>query len=201
MQQRIRYGHGYENPTLPGFKPCTAFDGYETIAQPLGGTDNAGRARRSGFPTGWSSSVKVTYDSHAVRLGRRADDVDGRNVGRCDGQPRHRASLAVMMEHGGGRQLTPLRICQHAEDVEAGLIAMGEPALYFLLYAISETADDARRQGIEEERYRWLLAAHEGRIRKRRAKGGRPACFDIFEPYEMPRGWTAPEPPKARITA
>lgn len=185
MNPTLKYGHGYDNPTLGDRKPCTAFNGFDVIAEPLGGTDNAGRARRAGFPTGWNTSVKVTYDSHAVKLGRASSDANERNAGRCDGQPRHRATLAVMMEHGGGRQLTPLRICQHAEDVEAGLIAMGEAPLYFLLYAISETADQARRDGIAAERERWRKAGAEGRIKKRRAKGGRAGFVDVFEPYEV----------------
>jgi hypothetical protein len=181
MRQTIKYGHGYENPSPgSGYTPCKAFDGFDVITNPLGGFSNTDRQRRV-FPSRSLSNVQVTYGSHAVKLGRETP-------GRFSEGP-ERGTLAVLMEHGGGRQLSPLRICQRMDKIEAGLLAMEEEALYFLLYAISETVDDARRQGVEAERERWTKAAAEGRLRKRRAKGGRPARLDVFDFWEMPRAW------------
>jgi hypothetical protein len=175
----LKYGHGYDNPTLPGRTPCTAFVGFHPIAAPLGGFSDADRERRV-FPSA-SQRMGVTYGSHAVKLGR-AD-----NAQRGDTEHRTHGTLAVMMEHGGGRQLTTLRICQKRAEIEAGLIAMGEAPLYFLLYAISEAADEARREAIRETDSKWRQALADGRVKKRRAKAGRAAFFDILEDWELPK--------------
>lgn len=183
-------GHGYTMNLSPGTVACTLFDNYETLSAPLGGFSEADRERRV-FPRGPTNGWKTTYGSHAVKLARVPLERAEREGGRTSG------TLAVLMAHGGGHRVSRLRVPQCRADIESGLLAMSEDALYFLLYAIAETVEDAHGQGVAKERARWLLAGHEGRIRKRRAKGGRPAYFDIFEPYEMPRGWTAPPPPRA----
>jgi hypothetical protein len=169
MKKVFFSGHGYENPSPgSGYKPCTVFQGYDVLANPLGGFSEADRARRS-FPAGWGN-VRVTYDSHAVKLGRTQPS-------RFDAGDRSSGTLAVMMQHGGGRRVSLLRICQMREEIEAALLAMPEAALYFLLYAIAETVEDANRQGYAQAADEWRTAVEEKRIRRRRGRA------EIEDPY------------------
>jgi hypothetical protein len=171
----ISFGHGYENPGPNSrYRPCTTFAGYDILAEPLGGFSNADRERRV-FGRNERGHGGVTYGSHAVKLGR------------SQGSSAYaRKTLAVMMHHGGGREVTQLRICQQQDEIEAALTGMPEAALYFLLYAINEASVNAYRQGIRETDAKWRTALEEGRVKKRRPKAGvRRGGWDILQPYEM----------------
>lgn len=167
----IAFGHGYESPSMPGMERCTAFDGYEIIAEPLGGFSNEDRARRV-FGRNENGNGGTCYGSHAIKLARRADDPHGRKV-------------YILGQHGSGREVlaVPLPFDRGA-SLEA-LLTLPEAALYGVLYGMWQAAANARREAIRETADKWGKAIAEGRIRKRRASKGRPARIEIMQPWEV----------------
>lgn len=161
-----RSGHGYERSEAG---PCTAFDGLEVLANPLGGFSAADRERRSfDKPDG---SPGVTYGSHALYLLRSAE-----------GSSPARRDYFVAVHNGSGRQVWRLPACYHylAETVDA-LLAMPERALYSLLWGIVEALDNTRRAAREETQREWIKAAVGKRVKvSRQPSKGR--AFAWIEP-------------------
>lgn len=155
----VAKGHGYEQSDRGR---CTAFDGLEIIANPLGGFDNASRESRIFRPEGGKPGSGVCYGSHALYLMRSAGD------------DRRERGLYVGVHHGGGRQVWRIPACYHylAETLEA-LAAMPERALYSLLQGIVSALDDTQRAAERAEAATWRRAALDKRIRVSRqpAKG------------------------------
>ena len=146
----IRKGHGYENPSPgSGYEPCTAFDGFDVIASPMGGFDRVAREGRCGGP------FKCDYSSHAIKL---AQDSFGRG-------------LYILMQHGGGREVLQVRDFYDHGALKAAILAMPEPVQYAMLYTLFETADNARREAESATAGKWAHAYQDGRIRKRRRAG------------------------------
>lgn len=145
-------GHGYDNPTGFGLTPCTAFDGWRVISRPLGEFSAADRDSRV-----WkrADGPGVTYASHAIALA-----VPDKGEG-----------LAILMQHGGGREVLALGRGPDTEAMQAALLAMDERTLYAVLYSIYRTAESARKNAADETRTAWALAHHEKRIRKRKSGG------------------------------
>lgn len=146
----IRKGHGYENPSPgSGYEPCTAFDGFDVIASPMGGFDRAAREGRCGGP------FNCDYQSHAIQL---ATDKSG-------------SGLYILMQHGGGREVLKIPEFYDRGALLAQILALSEPLQYALLYTIHATADNARREAQGQTAQRWADAFNDGRIRKRRRAG------------------------------
>jgi hypothetical protein len=136
-------GHGYETGSRGR---CTAFDGFEIIAAPMGGTD---------------AVFRCDYQSHSIRLAVRAETRLGDRPG----------DLYILMQHGGGREV--LRIptfYDHGEFREA-LLAMPEAVQYATLYTMYEIASQAGAQRAGETRREWGEAFLDGRIRRKRSRG------------------------------
>lgn len=151
----IRKGHGYENPSPgSGYEPCTAFDGFTIIANPMGGNDRAGREGRCGGP------FRCDYQSHVIRLAR---DSFGRG-------------LYILMENGSGREVLQVPQFYDHGALEAAILAMPEPLQYGLLYMIWNTATAARSEAESATSHKWAHAYQDGRIRKRR-RAGRVSIF------------------------
>lgn len=146
-------GHGYEKSEQG---PCTLFDRFEILANPLGGFDAASRAARS-FDRK-DGSPGVTYGSHAVYLLRAKErgPLESRNY-------------YVAVHNGSGRTLWRLPSCFNylGETLEA-LQAMPERALYSLLFGITEALDDTKRAAHDETRREWARATLDKRVRTRR---------------------------------
>lgn len=162
----VRFGHGYETGSRGR---CEAFDGFEIIAAPLSGDDNAGRASRV-FP-GRNGSPGVTYASHEIKLARWAD---GRG-----------RELYILMHHGGGREVLSLPSFYDGGALEAHILSLPERLQYALLYTIWSTAANARREAQIETAEHWATAFREKRIKTRR-KGGR-ARVEIVHPSMIAR--------------
>lgn len=147
----IRKGHGYTvTATLNAhLEPCTAFDGFEVIASPMGGFDRADREGRCGGP------FKCDYQSHAIQL---AKDSFGRG-------------LYILMQNGSGREVLRVPEFYDRGELEAAILAMPAPVQYGLLYMIWNTASNARREAESNTAHKWAMAHAEGRIRKRRRAG------------------------------
>lgn len=156
----VASGHGYE---ISERGRCEAFDGFEILANPLGGFDNASRASRS-FPG--KSGPGVTYDSHAVYLMRRKGDAGDKWASGRD--------YFVAVHHGGGRYIWRLPACHNyqAETLDA-LLAMPERALYSLLWGIIEALDDTKRAAEQDTAQAWRRATLGKRVKVSRqpAKG------------------------------
>lgn len=155
----VATGHGYEQSDRGR---CTAFDGLEIIANPLGGFDNASRESRIFRPEGGKPGSGVCYGSHALYLMRSAGD------------DRRERGLYIGVHHGGGRQVWRVPACYHyfAETLEA-LAAMPERALYSLLHGIVSALDDTRRDAETATASTWRRATLDKRVRVSRqpAKG------------------------------
>lgn len=149
----IAKGHGYEQGSQGR---CTAFDGFDIIAAPLGGFSEADRASRSFSRPG--ASYGVTYGSHVLKLATRTGTTDG--------------NLYILMHHGGGREVLQVPRFFDAGGMLAAVLAMGEREQYALLYTLYQTANNARYEANSATREAWATAYVDGRIRKRR-KGGR----------------------------
>lgn len=156
----IREGHGYE---ISDRGRCTAFDGFDVIASPLGGFDALDRESRS-FPRK-DGRPGVTYASHAISLAR----AEGRSKG----------DLYILMHNGSGREVLRVPEFYDGGDLAAHIIALPERLQYALLYAIWKTASYARSQAMTETRQTWAQAFADGRIKKRRATKSRGARVEI----------------------
>lgn len=166
----VAKGHGYEQSERGR---CTAFDGFEIIANPLGGFDNASRESRIFRPDGGKPGSGTCYGSHAVYLMR----ATGREIG-----GRH---LYIGIHHGGGRQVWRVPTCFHylGETLDA-LAAMPERALYSLLQGIVSALDDTQRSAGRAEADTWRRATLDKRVRVSRqpAKG---RAFVWIEPERV----------------
>lgn len=157
-------------------EPGPAVDGLAIVAAPLGGTDNASRERRV-FGKQPNGNGGTCYGSHAVRLATLEEHRDSPF-----------SPLFVVMSHGGGRERFTIR-----NGVAGGnhllpiLQSLDEVSLYSLLYSLSEAGRAAYEQGVADADAKWRKALDEGRVKKRRAKGGRAAFFDILSDWELPR--------------
>lgn len=160
----IRSGHGYEQSDRGR---CTAFDGFEIIANPLGEFDNAARDSRS-FPRK-DGRPGVTYGSHSIKLGKA--EFDG--------------ALYILMQHGGGREVWRVPEFYDGGDLRTHILALPERLQYALLYTIYNIAREARVQAQTETAQNWAQAIADKRIRKHRAKGGRGARFEIIQQWEI----------------
>lgn len=143
-------GHGYENHSTEG--RCTAFDGFEIIASPLGGFDREARESRvyrwKPDPLGGTD-----YGSHVIALAIRP------------GRPRE---LYILMHHGGGREVWLIPQFFDGGALVEHIKAMPERLQYALLYSIHKGMSEAYHQGAAETRAEWAKAFHEKRIKTRR---------------------------------
>lgn len=159
----IRKGHGYENGHEEG--RCTAFDGFDIIARPLGGQDHADRERRVFHREGGRAT---TYASHVIALGKE----------------RHDGALYILMHHGAGREVLRVPEFYDGGELEAAILAMPERVQYALLYSIYQTASEARAEAAMTVRQEWKAAILEGRIRKHRATKLRGPKVEIISQSE-----------------
>lgn len=174
-------GHGYDNPTMGGREPCTAFDGLTAIANPLGGFSDADRERRVFRPA--NGGTGTTYDSHSLQLGMSTP-----NEGESEAMQRlRRDRLYLMMKHGGGREVYSMRNGVYHHPIDELLTGMDERDLYSLLYSVWGAMQETHRQATAEADSKWRKALMEGRVVKRRAKGGRAAYYDILSDWEVNR--------------
>lgn len=160
----IRYGHGYEEGSRGR---CEAFDGFDIIANPLGGFDNDARESRH-FPRPDGRSG-VTYDSHAIWLARQ----------------RHDGALYILVHHGAGRVVLRVPEFYDNGDLDAHIRGMPDRLQYALLYTIYKTANYASEQARRATSHEWAAAYAEKRIRRRRASKTRPARVEIIPQWEL----------------
>jgi hypothetical protein len=160
----IARGHGYTNQSS-GRPDCTAFDGFDVIANPLGGFSDADRERRILGRVDGKAGTGCDYGSHAIKLAIREGDRPYKGS----------RQLFILMQHGGGRVVYAIEQMYDGGETERALLAMPEAALYGILYTLAEVADAADRAARRETAHEWAMAFHEGRIRRRRAKGARQA--------------------------
>lgn len=158
----ITRGHGYEQSER--YDRCTAFDGYEVIANPLGGFDKAARESRvfNRQPNGYGGTC---YGSHSIQLARR--EGGRKNV------------LYLLLEHGSGREVWQVPTFYDGGELVQHILAMPERAQYALLYTLYAMGRDSRKQAQEETASKWAHAYVEKRIRKRRASRDRRASVYI----------------------
>lgn len=153
----IAKGHGYENPS-DGRERCTAFDGFEVIAEPLPTRESRVLGQVDGKP-----GTGCDYGSHSIKLAVRPNETAFKGGRR----------LYILMQHGGGREVLAMKQMYDRGVTESALLSMPEPALYGMLYIIYDMASAAKRAATDETRGQWAQAFIDGRIRKSRAKGGR----------------------------
>jgi hypothetical protein len=155
----IARGHGYQTVNPPYVtERCTAFDGYEIIANPLGEFSAADRERRVLGRVDGKPGTGTDYGSHAIKLAVRE------NGGTYKGS----RNLFILMQHGGGRVVYAMKQMFDGGATERALLALPEAELYGILYTMAEMAEDAHRQGCRETVHRWAKAFVDKRIRKRR---------------------------------
>lgn len=159
----VRFGHGYEQSARGR---CEAFDGFEVIAAPLGGFDQAARDSRVFRRT---SGNATTYASHAIKVAKLTGTSGG---------------LYILMHHGGGREVLAIPTFYDGGDLEKTLLGMPERLQYALLYTIWQTARNAREQAQSETTRQWAQAFAEKRIRRRRATKSRAARVEIIPEWE-----------------
>lgn len=154
----VARGHGYE---FSESGPCTAFDGYTVLTNPLGGFGYDSRESRH-FPRK-DGSAGVTYDSFVIQLATREHDRD----------------LYLLMHNGSGREVLRIPTFHDGGALREHILAMPERLQYALLFQIWKTASLARDQGAIETRQKWSTAFVEKRIKKRRATKTRGARVEI----------------------
>lgn len=139
----------------PGTERCTAFDGFETLANPLGGDTPA--ARESRVFKG-KDGPGVTYASHEYYLMRQE----------------HSRAYFIGVHNGSGRQVWALSPCHgFMADTLDALRAMPERALYSLLRSIVSALDDTKRAAEITTAGEWRRATADKRVKVSRqpAKG------------------------------
>lgn len=147
----ITKSHGYENPSEgSGYEPCTAFDGFEILAHPLPDRESRIFGRQENGNGG------TCYRAYSLKLARKTDE-----------RGRAERSLHLLVEHGGGREVWSLRWLYDRGETLPALLAMPERALYAVLWALYQSASDARTQAENETRREWSQAAADNRIRRR----------------------------------
>lgn len=171
----VAFGHGYETGSRGR---CTAFDGFEIIAAPLGGFDHASRESRVWRKPG--ANYGVTYDSHAIKLAVR-EGPGGRG-------------LYILGHHGGGREVLQLKAGPDWEAMRDALLAMDERTLYAVLYSIWQTAANARQEAMRETANKWAAAYLDKRIRKRRRGGSVSVSVETEFERDLRTGKARPGP-------
>lgn len=157
----IAKGHGYENPS-DGSGRCTAFDGFDIIAEPLPTRESRILGQIDG-----KAGTGCDYGSHSIKLAVRTGERAYKGV----------QQLYILMENGSGREVLAIRKMYDAGVTEAALLALPEPALYGMLYILWEVGSDAKREAQYDARAQWSKAFIDGRIRKSRSKGGRRRVY------------------------
>ncbi len=160
----IAKGHGYE---VSDRGRCTAFDGFEIIANPLGGYDNAARESRV-FHRKENGNGGTCYGAYSIKLAKREFGQE----------------LYILMQHGGGREVWRVPQFYDGGDLAAHILAMPERLQYSLLFTLYKMAYNAHNQGASETQQTWAQAIADGRIRKRRANKDRGARIEIISEYE-----------------
>jgi len=153
----VRSGHGYE---AGSYGRCTAFDGFEVLAAPMGGTGHADRERRIFGQIDGRPGTGTDYGAYTIKLAKDADAFAHKSA----------FPLYLLIQHGAGREVWRLPAFYDRGDLREHLLSMPEPILYALLHTIWHTAASARRQAQDETRREWQAAYIEGRIRKRRGR-------------------------------
>ena len=148
----IKTGHGYEG--------CTAFDGYDVIAEPLG---NFGREDRDSrvFNKQSNGNGGTCYGSHTLKLAK--DNL----------------ALYLLVQHGSGREVWRVPKLYDGGALLEHILSMDPRAQYALLYTIYKTASYARYQAQSETRALWAQAFVDKRLKKRRATKNRAARVEI----------------------
>ena len=139
------------------------FNGYEVIANPLGGTGAADRERRVLGRVDGKPGTGCDYGSHSIRLAVREGDKPYKG-GR---------TLFILMQHGGGKVIYRMKQMYDGGETERALLALPEAALYGILYTICSMVDDADSLAKRETAHAWGMAYSEKRIRIRRFMGRR----------------------------
>lgn len=156
----IQSGHGYETGS---YGRCTAFDGFEIIAEPLPGLDAAGRESRV-FNRQPNGNGGTCYAAYTIKLAKRENG----------------SGLYILMQHGGGREVWLVPTFYDGGALAAHILEMPERLQFALLFSIYRTASEARRQAQEETRQTWAQAYVDGRIKKHRANKHRGARVEII---------------------
>ncbi len=159
----VRFGHGYEKSERGR---CEAFDGFDVLANPLGGFDDKSRESRV-FRR--ASGNGTDYGSHAIKLAKLTSTS---------------SDLYILMHHGGGREVLALPSFYDGGHLEAALLALPERLQYALFYTIWKTARNARNQAQDETARLWSKAYREKRIRQRRATKSCAARVEIIPEWE-----------------
>lgn len=141
-----------------------AFDGFQILANPLGGNSTADRERR--VFKGRDGSPGVTYASHSISLAQR------------EGARTFDRDLFILMENGSGRSVLKVPMIYDQGASRDALLSLPEPVLYGLLYSIWQTADNARSEAISQTSQRWGQAIADKRIRRRKGR------IEIVEQWE-----------------
>jgi hypothetical protein len=167
----IRTGHGYENHSEKG--RCEAFDGFEIIAAPLHQNGDewesafGKKARESRHFPRKDGSPGVTYDSHAIKLAKQANDRD----------------FYLLVHHGGGREVWRVPSFYDGGDLADHITALPERLQYALLYTLYKMARESRVQAQTETRREWATAHTEKRIKTKRRNGRR--YVEIVQQWEV----------------
>lgn len=156
----IRSGHGYETGE---YGRCTAFDGYEIVAEPLPGYDKYGRESRvfNRQPNGYGG---ICYGAYTIKLGKREFSTD----------------LFLLVAHGGGREVWRLPTFYDGGAMREHLLSLPERLQFAFLFTLYKMGSEARSQAQTETRQTWAQAFVDGRIKKHRANKHRGARVDII---------------------
>lgn len=158
----VRSGHGYETGS---YGRCMAFDGFEIVANPLGGDDNAARESRV-FGRDANGHGGVTYAAYDLRLAK-------------DGVSR---DLYLLVSHGAGREVWRIPAFYDGGALRDHILTMPERVQYALLKTMYALASAARRQAQAETRREWAQAFVDKRIKKHRATKSRGPRVEILPP-------------------
>jgi hypothetical protein len=164
-QVLIAKGHGYESGK---YGRCTAFDGFEIIANPLGGYDAAARDSRV-FGRKENGKGGCNYSAYSIKLGKREFCRD----------------LYILMQHGGGREVWKIPAFYDNGELETHILAMPERLQFAILKTLYGMANAAKAQGETETRQKWAQAFADGRIRKKRATKSQGARVEIIPQWEV----------------
>lgn len=159
-------GHGYENHSTQG--RCTAFDGYEVLAAPLDGYDNAARESRV-FGKQENGNGGTCYGAYTLKLAKGEY-----------GRDRY-----LLVQHGGGREVWKLPAFYDGGMTESELLALPERAQFGVLMMFYKLARNALDQGRAETRREWAQAYVDKRIKKHRATKYRGPRVEIVAPVAV----------------
>lgn len=136
-------------------------EGFEIIAQPLGGPDN--REAKTWPGSNWD----MTTASHCYALAVEAGSKPGRRA------------LYVIEQHGGGCIVwRAFRAFSDRGELEAALLAMPERALYSLLLRTVQSMEAHGVARADAERMEWKQAIADKRVMKRKRGGNLKMWID-----------------------